>query len=403
MKKQRVTILTGAGFTLSDEFGGPSTIKLTKKLRELEIKNFSIGKDQKTPGEYFYKILCDNYELSIDNGDLSVINFETIIHLLEEIYSYQTSRKVKDTSSIHLFRTKGIKPSFLVLKTEIEEDLSDLEKKAGTRNIAEAIKIIYYHFIDAIVDELRALNSDKNNKGMRNFLNSFLQRHFPETKFTRRIYTLNYDTWLNKYSHFSDGFNSSGHFQTKKVMEEFHEDCHYNLHGSILWKNSNHEITKVGLPFSHLRHDPYSNVGLNRELLISSPIITGYNKLERMKFKPYLQLYYSLQKDILDSDLLILIGYSFSDLHVNNIISLFEKKGVVVDKIGSWDNAASYDDSIGIKVKPIKAIKSSDWDFQHLVGKNIKDSWVKSKNGNIRFWWKGVDDDFYNAWKRIIV
>jgi hypothetical protein len=64
--KQKVTILTGAGFTLPPDFGGPSTWFLTDKLRKLKIKDYDI--DGKTPGEYFYRKLCYHYTISLNSN-----------------------------------------------------------------------------------------------------------------------------------------------------------------------------------------------------------------------------------------------------------------------------------------------------------------------------------------------
>ncbi len=396
MKRKRVTILTGAGFTLP--FGTPSTKKLTDIIRNKELSN--LGINGKPPGEYFFEKLCKHYKESKSSYDVTNINFETIIHLLEEIYSFQTSLNKTNASSSE--RKKGTKPSLFCLKDIVKKDLEQLKTSAKTKSIAEGIKYIYYGFIDAIVGELIILNSDKNNIGMNTFRGDFLNKHLSQSQYIRKIYTLNYDTWLNKYGNLYDGFDSAGKFQSKKVTSEFDYDSHYNLHGSILWKNSNDTVTKVTKPFSPLKNDPSSNSGLDRELIIAAPIISGYNKLQRMKFSPYLEFYYSLQRDILDSEILILIGYSFSDVHINNILSLYENKCIVVDYIHDWNTFAKYDDSLKTKVTPIKSIKPSSWNFDHLKDKKInQNGWVASKNGNVKFWWKGIGNDFYDAWEII--
>lgn len=123
--KYKVTILIGAGFTQSPDFGGPSTLFLTDKLRKLRINNFDI--DGKTPGEYFYRKLCHHYTRRIKNDcDLSIVNFETIIHLLEELYSHLISYNKpeingRDDSILrNISKSKGVNPSFLILKDVIK-------------------------------------------------------------------------------------------------------------------------------------------------------------------------------------------------------------------------------------------------------------------------------------------
>lgn len=256
---------------------------------------------------------------------------------------------------------------------------------------------------------------------MRIFETEFLKIHLSESKYTRRFYTLNYDTWLNKYLGIYDGFDASGKFEPEKVMRDDTMDCHYNLHGSILWQNDldRNKMKKLKKPVNYLSYTQSSDYGLNREPLIATPIITGYHKLERMKYNPYLQFYFALQNDILNSDLLILIGYSFSDTHINNILSMFKGKCVVVGYIKPWLDA---EDKV-MKVTPIgeqidydvvafdkwdedvtsilQAIEPSNGGF-HPLESEIQKGWIKSKDGDTRFWWRGIGSEFYDNWTRII-
>ena len=424
--KKKVIILTGAGFTIPPDFGGPSTGFLTDKLRALKIKNYDIG--GKTPGEYFYRKLCYHYTRRSKNDcDLSIVNFETIIHLLEELYSHLTSYnksniKDKDNSIIrNISKLKGVKPSFLILKDVLKKDLTALKTTTKTEFLNQIVKNIYSHFINAIIEELIEFNSDSANDGMRKFETEFLIKHLPENEFTKRFYTLNYDTWLNKHLGIYDGFDVTGKFEAEKVMKENDIDCHYNLHGSILWQNDldNGNIKKIKEPVNYLGYFQSSFYGLNREPLIATPIITGYHKLERMKFNPYLQFYYSLQKDILTSDLLILVGYSFSDTHINNILSLFKGKCVVVGYIKPWLDEEENVRALMQKGMPIDYEKSLLYIFDDNVvsilqsieplngGFDLKEieiekGWIKSKDEQTRYWWRGVGSDFYNNWTKII-
>jgi hypothetical protein len=424
--KDKVTILTGAGFTVPPEFGGPSTKLLTDKLRTLKISNYDI--DGKTPGEYFYRKLCHHYtRKNKTDCDLSIVNFETIIHLLEELYSHLTSynklEKNKDISILkNIAKSKGVKPSFVILKDAIKKDLSALKITTKIEFLNQIIKNIYSHFINAIIGELTKFNSDSKNIGMRKFEKLFLDEYLPSSKFTRRIYTLNYDTWLNKYLGIYDGFDSTGKFEDEKVMKQYDIDCHYNLHGSIFWQNDldRNKMIKLKNPVNYLGYTQSSTYGLNREPLIATPIITGYHKLERMKFNPYLQFYYSLQNDILNSKLLILVGYSFSDTHINNIISLFKGKCIVVGYIKNWIDTeeaerkrtptgqpinyenVSFDRWDNDVTSILNSIEPPDGGFNNIKEKDIQNGWIKSLNGNTMVWWKGIGEDFYSNWRKII-
>lgn len=420
--KIRITILTGAGLTVSPVFSGISTLYLTNKLRNLVIPNYEIG--AKNPGEYFYQKLCYHYtRKSKGSCDLAIVNFETIIHLLEELYSHLASYNQNDIKSksdsylIGLARYKGVKPSFLKLKDVIKIDLVSMKVATNTDHLSEIIRTIYTYFIQGIIDELKKFNSDSSNVGMNQFISCFIKPHLPNNKYIKRFYSLNYDTWLNKHLGIYDGFDLLGNFEENKVMIQDDFDCHYNLHGSILWQNDldRNNMKKLPKPVNYLGYRQSSNYGINREPLIPTPIITGYNKLERMKYDPYLQYYYALQKDILNSDLLLIIGYSFTDTHVNNILSLNKGKCVVVGYISEWfDNEKAailpgqpldynnvlYDifDEVGEK---INSVVPNNGGFE-LREKEISKGWISSKNGNTKIWWKGIGSEFYKEWPNII-
>ncbi|WP_338871408.1 hypothetical protein WBJ53_25325 [Spirosoma sp. SC4-14] len=424
--KRKAVIITGAGFTLSSDFGGPSTAHITRKLRELDIPNLRMGSE--TPGEYFYKKLCYHYTRNTKNDcDLSVVNFETIIHLLEELYSHLTSynssaiKKENPTILKNIAKSKGVKPAFLRLKEQINKELREITKNTENGSISETIRVIYAHFINMIINELENFNTDDQNLGMRKFQNDFLEKNLPNSDYLRRCYTMNYDTWLNKYLNFYDGFDSNGKFEPENVMKRYDVDCHYNLHGSILWRNDldANKMTKLENPVDYLKYTQSSDYGLNREPLIATPIITGYHKSERMKYNPYLQFYYALQSDIISSDLLILIGYGFSDTHINNILSLFKGKCVVVGYMKTWIDAeynekkrtpigqpidyenVSFDIFDDDVTSIIESIEPYDGGFEPKEIE-IQNGWIKSKNGNTIYWWKGIGEDFYQNWSSVI-
>lgn len=51
--------------------------------------------------------------------------------------------------------------------------------------------------------------------------------------------------------------------------------------------------------------------------MIRSNIITGFNKPSRVLESPYFEFYSRFCQDCLEAERIIIIGYSFSDIHVN--------------------------------------------------------------------------------------
>jgi hypothetical protein len=264
------------------------------------------------------------------------------------------------------------------------------------------------------------------------FKEDFIEKKLPENEWIKRVYTLNYDTWMNSYMGYYDGFNKEGIFESEKVLKENDFNCHYNLHGCIQWKNAVgiNKVEKLKNIVDVFSYNNASDYGINREPLLSTPIITGYHKLERMKYNPYLQFFYSLQKDILDSDMLLIIGYSFTDTHINNLLALFKGNTVIVNYIGEWCEAEKKINAISDNPKKVayqkrkygsfdpKEIPYKRYDkkvaeifknvqplndgFEDINESEIPRGWVTSKNGKAQYWWRGISEDFYNHWNEII-
>lgn len=426
--KSRIAILTGAGLTVSTDFAGVSTAGLTSKLRNLVVPDLDIAGMR--PGEYFYRKLCLHYTGKRKNDcDLATVNFETIIHLLEEMYAYLSSY-IKGDKEVRA-KYKGVKPSFLRLQETISKDLYKVKFESKKVGLYQLIKTYHNYFINAIIQELEEFNQDAANNGMNSFKNDFIQKYFPEKEWIKRIYTLNYDTWMNSYMGYYDGFDNKGIFESEKVMQKDNFNCHYNLHGCIQWRNSlgANKMEKQQKIVNVLNYSKASDFGINREPLLATPIITGYHKLERMKYTPYLQFFYSLQKDILSSDILLIIGYSFTDTHINNLLSLYKGKAVIVDFISAWNTAEfkmqelinnpvkleklqkkygkidttdvqydRFDDAVAEKLQNFEPF---DEGFDPTE-KQIAKGWINSKNKKTRVWWKGVGGEFYNNWENLI-
>ncbi|MBK9415301.1 MAG: SIR2 family protein [Bacteroidetes bacterium] len=415
---KKITILTGAGFTVLPHFAGINTQNLTDGIRGINIPNCMIA--GKTPGEYFYRKLCFHYTGKTKNDcDLSTVNFETIIHLLEELYTHLVSFISGRKNIIPDY--KGVKPAFLKLHQSISTDLESTKIAMGKRFKYEIIIDIYRHFIDFIINQFKVYNLSKTNKGMNDFYKLFLRKYLKNASWYKRIYTLNYDSWLNSFKNYYDGFDSNGDFESAKVMNDSDFNCHYNLHGCVLWQNEiqKNNIKKKKHAVNFKSYVQSSAYGINREPLLATPIITGYHKLERMKYNPYLQFYFSFQRDLLDSDLLLIIGYSFTDTHVNNLLALYEGKTIVVNYLKVWDDAEK---SVKNNLKPTQVFSYNnvtydlnDADVQKLYNllepsnggfdpkEEIFPGWVESKNGKTRLWWRGIGNEFYNNWNALIV
>ncbi|GAH04843.1 unnamed protein product, partial [marine sediment metagenome] len=131
-------------------------------------------------------------------------------------------------------------------------------------------------------------------------------------------------------------------------------------------------------------------------------IITGYNKTQRVFDEPYFQFANTIQNDLLDSDILLIIGYGFGDYHVNNILATHKGKKIIVDYTDS-----PFKDKNGYELVPDDGrIRFSEWPWRIRQIKPddyiISDCFIYFKDIDVKYFWKGIGSDFYMNWEKII-
>jgi hypothetical protein len=172
------------------------------------------------------------------------------------------------------------------------------------------------------------------------------------------LFNFNYDTTIEHcLKIYNDGFTASDdpqfqRFDPRKLFEEnsIYKICH--LHGCIMYfyeryKNPNHDVylynshdlykwpnynlvKKLSDGYSH--SNPSSQGG---EPLFTGPIITGLRKTDKLTISPYNYYHHYLNAAIIKNHSLLIVGYSFGDLYVNDLIERMnllhgEKKRIVL-------------------------------------------------------------------------
>lgn len=134
-----------------------------------------------------------------------------------------------------------------------------------------------------------------------------------EYEYPLNIFTLNYDLCvedaLGRANKIERGFNESKIWDYKKYEQqsEFSKyDIYlYKLHGSIDWD----------------RDEKTGQIMYNNVNLINKPDLIFGNIYKLQYVDPYLFQFYELRKYALDAKLVIVVGYSFGDEHINGILS----------------------------------------------------------------------------------
>lgn len=351
MSTQNKIFLFGAGSIL--DWGGPLTSELTSHIRNIgyPIK----GSDQRLT-DYIYQTL-------IKSGfEESEISFETIISVIEElaIYFSEFNTKTQTPSLLRNFLNDNEFKNILnfSIKDGVRKHGYKLDIPADTEyifsnsayNDENPIQFYLQHLLSEIISEIcefiseysyhtndhSVIKVDSNNS--KNFIKWISQF---DKKNNLRLYTLNYDRVfkiLLEYAKIEcfEGFYASGDVadinglrcDIKKIVKDEHINVHYNLHGSAFWRvipsNDSQlpspEIVYVGFP--HLQiNDEIANVQIEKgKPIFLTNIISGYQKAQKSMISPFKQMHFSFDRDCLSSDQIFIVGYSFSDEHINQCL-----------------------------------------------------------------------------------
>lgn len=166
-------------------------------------------------------------------------------------------------------------------------------------------------------------------------------RHFTQAE-QNHIYSLNYDRIIpevfqkNSIS-FEDGTINGSAFMQPISSFISSPNTFFNLHGSVyLYQNplSLYDVFQSDEP-AYLTTLYPLNGGNPRERCYFTPIISGYTKTQHIMSKPFSFGVASLSTDLQECDELEVIGYSFSDNHINSLLNSFfdfrNKQMTVVD------------------------------------------------------------------------
>jgi hypothetical protein len=398
-ERKQVVILLGAGAAIP--WGGIKSCKIKKIITQ--DKTFKV-KDGRTMGQFIFDTLDKFY----GDGDGS---FETAMAAIEEVLNYTFAI----TESITVGHTSFI-PSIMDLKKDIDNILSNiLENKddyyddcCNNETEKEAIKKrkccyeIFRHYINLIIEEINKYNKkvdeyDELNKNLIQFTKYFLDRNY-----TVKFYTLNYDSLipqiLSKRFKIYEGMykikTNSGYSRFIYNLNSFRRArlSHFNLHGSIFLcndENNRYETVyssnKELLSEDGARGIDHGNPG---EPLFFSPIVFGHNKTQRSFNKPFNLGFNAFINDYNDCRALITVGYSFSDPHINSILSGFT----------SWNKAKFLDVTYENKDKPklfqneYTRLTTSVTSFYKKEDKDKTDTWLCDINERKRIYKKGFED-----------
>lgn len=417
---KKVVIITGAGFAIP--WGGPTTEEITNILRRESRLKTLCGMPL---GEFLYGRLYQYY-----GNPRSRPNFETLMDTVMLLYDYYIA--ALSAAARRRAGERIVEPGLMTILPDVDREIMSLGavypiNSNGSMEISGAnhtfhgldeldhkqqyLREVFSVFWELIVeriwnyasaDSIVQSGNETRNQRLRELVDSF-------TGAKIRYYTTNYDGLMREASglDFFDGFVAGDKERLPvdrgTIVADSEVRCHYNLHGSIFLNSQYNATGKLGEWFI-TRNSPQSTWDVDildrhdqagRTLFLCN-IITGYTKAFQVLFPPFLDFYSRLYQDCVEADVVITIGCSFSDTHINQAIAsgLAEKKCAFVNVQYMKDLHKKYNDFSTNR-------DLSDWNqwVSHvprgaeycLMVDDLDDSgWIFQKRQAL--FWKGTED-----------
>lgn len=386
---KQIVILLGAGFVT------PWSDLNSFSIRELFVKDETFTINGHTLGKLIFDKLDSYY-------DYPGVNFETFIAVIESVMNHVISstnigKSVKNTSFIPLiFEIKDIFSKLLCDKNKDEQRIYIFD--------------IYKHYINLILTGIEEYNNhilDERNSIINRQLIEFVS-YLLSKRYSVKIYTTNYDNLIPQV--LSLNFKVYEALKKKKnKKKEFIYDLqrfrrvhlsHFNLHGSIfLDREFDYESMKNCIVYNPEvpKYDKalLSDGGNPNEFLLFSPIITGYTKTQRGFSTPFNLGFNAFANDCNDCRSIITMGYSFSDPHINSIISNFTSwgKSRIVNVIFTDKEFQKTSEGIAF-----------DYEVYNLYKETENEMWFHSQKNKVHTYKKGIRDFLLDKdnWKYIL-
>jgi hypothetical protein len=314
-KNRQIVILLGAGAAYS--WGGVTS----KDIKNIFIdsKRFKT-EDGTTIGEFVFDILDKFYD-----EEKHKANFETFLAVIEEYLNY-----------VMASTTQGKTP----YNTSFLPVILELKKFLDKKNVIKQRRCCYdlfIHYINLIINKIDEYNSKVLSNGFEEINGNLIKftKYFLVRNYSVKFYTTNYDSLIPQIlskkckiyeGHYGSLYNYKRFIYDLSRFRQAHLS-HFNLHGSIFLHDvmingyeSVYFTKKQLLSISYGRSVNSGNPG---EPLFFSPIISGQNKTQRSFNKPFNLGFNAFINDCNNCHALITVGYSFSDPHINSILSTF--------------------------------------------------------------------------------
>lgn len=404
-----VTVIVGAGAALDFEHMGvfPSVKTITEEV--LKISTRKVDGTERLLIKNLYDGVIERLK-NVGNPEVRKfihpeVSFEDLLHVLEMCLSYSSCWH---DEYLHwkVFPLYGA----LMEPDQILKDINTVEYERAAYALEERVMKIVNQYDSAF-------KKDKSREQW--------YRDFWHSMKGANVFSLNYDSTIEEsVESYEDGFDivlggeEYSRFSAKRYYENRENKTTIaHLHGSILYSEPK------SFPFKYsirdlVKNKDYESALKNRIMSQSAPrtqakevyvqpyIISGARKTEKMVVAPYDVYLSDLTRKVLENKRLMLIGYSFGDLYLNEILGLGiaahgdEFRALIIDKFPAYihDYLSLYQELKGLGMNSFVSRVSRD-ELSIKPGQkefplDVKDydTPVVSKNGNLMICLAGFKD-----------
>lgn len=343
---EAVTIIVGAGAVLDFEHKGifPSVKNITEEVLKIPVQKVD-GSEWLLINELYKHIYGSLKRVGNPETRKLIhpqINFEDLLHVLEMCLTYSSCwhDEYLQWSSFPLFGSLAEPKKFL-------KDIDTIEYKRAANSLEKRVMEIVIQYD----------SSFKENSITEGWYRDFWKSMSGKSN----IFNLNYDNTIeNSLGEYEDGFlpvedgEDYSRFSAKQYFENRRGvSTIAHLHGQILFSEAR------SYPFEYsirdlVKNRDYQTAYKNRiggqsppsnqskEEYLQPYIVSGSRKTEKMTFAPNNVYLSDLTRKVTENSRLMIIGYSFGDLYLNEILGLGmaahgdDFKVVIIDKFPSY-------------------------------------------------------------------
>ena len=344
-----MTVIVGAGAVLDFDHKGivPSVMNITEEVLKLSVQKVQGGERLllQELNDFVVGELNQVGRPEVNRYIPPQLSFESLLHIIEMCISYSSCwhREYVSWPACPEFGT-------MIQPDEFLQDIQTYDYIRAAWGLQETVMSIVNQYDVSFRDNPQA------EEWYRDFWESLSGKS--------NIFNLNYDNTIeNSLGEYEDGFLPIGkgeeysRFSARKYLENERKlSTIAHLHGQILFSEAK------TLPFEYSTRDmvknrDYQTACKNRmggqqnpsnqakEEYIQPYIVSGSRKTEKMTFVPNNVYLSDLTRKVVENNRLMVIGYSFGDLYLNEILGLGLAahgdafKVVIIDKFPSYINS----------------------------------------------------------------